>query len=563
MQLIFSLLLVTSIITTHNLAQAQVRSDLVTDGVTYETLKCPASNENIKQFRQKLIDLKNNIKKEAHCEPIETKIDGISKLIVDDRKDILTLIDKGQAEGLNSDEQGKVEDYVQNITEQTGALLTILAGKDACFDEDKQRNTMGFLTSLISEGSRILSLVAGPEIGGTIEVAGEVISGFLKGMDTLNKNKRGYKFAQADQRIAYSDSLCALFEYQRELDVLLAPYDSMGRLENLQFAIDEQLQILQTKCPECANMIYQVEDKKSILLEVKNEDEITMNDVWDMEFEKKIADQAKAIDRLYTKRLGTHTYKALKTSLWIPLRLKSLENNILVADLDLEETVSQMDSLEKFMVVEQAPSFIEQLIVEARGWNKNVSNHLSSAPYTIYNLIQKNKDLKLDFVPQLLPDEAYYGEIFEFLVSARTKVNSSDRASINTFFRTLKKKSRNMNIAVSVVDNYCLFFEKAEWYNFGIEESCNQNSLKQLREQSEIFLNYELLIAMTETPNVGSSPDSGTEESEPVVVESEASNSSVVVAADPIESLTFQIEDITKNTDYVTRRAPRAIRANP
>jgi hypothetical protein len=527
-------------------AQSPVDTDREELGyASYPVLQCPATNEAIKDFRTKLQDLKKSIKSQANCTGISSDVSGLADLVTNQRDDVLGLISKGQSEGLTTAEQGKVESYVQQLTEKTSNLVSVITGNDACFDEDKQGNSLEFITSLIGEGSKILSVIGGPEIGATIQVAGEVITGFLKAMKTIQNNRQGYKFAKADQRLAYAESLCSLFDYRRELEKLIAPYESVARLLELEITLNKQISVLRSNCVECAEIVSQVEREIRQARETKGAANFAIDDIWPKGFEAMVAARAKEIDQMYTRRVGTHTYRSLKTLTWIPLRIKALEDRNLSADLGLADVVYEMDSIEKFMVTEQATYFMKQLVTEAQTWQQKIVSHVTGARYTLYQLRASNSKVVVPNVNMWAEPTVYYGALLEALDVARDVVSSSDRALIRTYFADLEKLSRSLNIAVDVTNNYCEFFANAEWYKSGIRQHCGGTRLQAMNEAAAMFLNYRTMM-----PSYSKELTDMPAEPKSFVV----SAPSEVVTQDWVESLTRVVEDLTQSQNYVLRQ---------
>jgi hypothetical protein len=528
-------------------AQSPVEKGVEAEGYeSFPVLQCPATNEAIKQFRTKLLDLKKAIKSEANCKGIEADVAGLSSLVTKEREDIVALINKGQTQGLTDQEQGKVETYVQNLTEKTSNLVAVITGNDACFDEDKKGMSLDFITSLIGEGSKILAIVGGPEVGATIQVAGEVITGFLKAMKAIQNNRQGYKFKDPEQRMAYAESLCSLFDYRRELNKLIDPYDSVERLQELNTVLTRQIKILRQNCLECRSIINMVENSSVKARETKAEYDITMDDLWPKELETTASVEAKKIDKLYVRKLGTHTYRTLKTLAWIPLRIRALENSSLKADLGLEDVISEMASIEKFMVTEQAGDFMKQLLVESSEWNQKIQMHLMAAGYSVSMLRMEYRYLE---IPKptfnwITSQDETQGYLLEVLDVAREQVSSADRALIRTYFKDLENLARSLTIATDVAQNYCVFFELADWYKPSIHRQCNGSKLRDLRSAANKYTNYKMLMP--------SNRDSAL--AEPVVVESSDVPSEDVVAKDWVDSLTRVVEDMTQVNDYVRRK---------
>jgi hypothetical protein len=463
----------------------------------FPILQCPATNEVMKDFRNKILDLKKSIKAEAQCEPIKANVSKLSDLVTKDREGFLKLITQGQSQGLSSDDMKTVQNYVSDLTTTTSDIFSVISGNDACFAEDRQGASLSFIASLIGEGSKILALVGGPT-GGTISVAANLITGFLNGMDQVKKNRRGYKFEVADQRIAYAETLCSFFEYRRELDNLLNPYESISNLKNLRAVLERQLKILYNSCPECALMIDQVN------VEIAK-GHTSADSLWTDSFEKNLILSAEAIDATYTRKIGTHTYRSLKTRSWIPSRIAALESTQLKADLGLQDVLGQMADIENFLLDREVGYFLGYLSNDASQWRRKLLTQLTQGRELMAQLnIPLIKVQGIDSFPETYyaaygygwETEAYidtdkfykYGAaVVESLDTATTRLSITDKAKVNSFFKKMDDITRGLKVSVDVVDNYCTFFALANWYNPNISSQCESSSMMQMKRDVAEF----------------------------------------------------------------------------
>lgn len=507
-------------------------------------IQCPASDSALKDLRKKLLDLKVGISKKAKCSSFRseaaTSIEGFADLITKDREDFLNLITKGQVEGLSEAEYQSIENYITNLTLKSSNLLTTLIGEDACFDEDKKGQTADFVTSVIGEASKILSVIGGPQIGGLVEIASSVITGFSEAISIINENKVGYDFSVPEQKIAYADSLCSLFEYRRELDNLMNPYETTERLEQLMASVNKQLSKLQKNCVECAALIAKVDARtKEATSEGVLEIE-TVDQVWSSRFENNIAVEAKKIDQLYTNKVGTHTFKALKTRNWLPLRIRAVENSALVADLGLLDVLIQIDNIERFMVDRQAGKFLDQLVEDADDASYNISQFLSNeASYLASEL-------------EVMPEEYWTGnwttarEAYEIYLEGLQRASRSKdrlvRAKLNSFVASLVLKSKTLNTSIDVTQNYCNFFENSNWYRGYIPSKCPNRELVKMNEDALFYTNLIINYFPEYRGDIG-------------LPESSPQTAGVQMSVDWIDSLRNSIDDMSKRSDYVVRQS--------
>lgn len=509
----------------------------------YPVLQCPASDESLKDFRSKLLKLKNAIKAEAaNCAGIGQNIDGLADLVTTEREKYLELVTKGQVQGLSKPEQDSIEKYVTDLTIKTSTLISILSGEDGCFDEDKKGQSTEFIASLLGEGAKILSVVAGPQIGGLAAVASEVISGFSNAMKVINKNAQGYKFSIDEQKIAYADSLCALFDYRRELDNLMNPYETSERLSELILALNKQLLTLKGNCAECAELMQKV-DLQTALITRNGAVELTsVGEIWTPAFEKEISDQAVMIDQLFTNKLGTHTYRALKTRTWLPIRARSVESSALTADLGLESVLSELDNIERFMIDNQADNFIAQLATDAKDWRNKINS------YFVLEGAYLTMDLNF-YVPQLdiwtSTQMDHYGALLETLEegAARSK-DSRVKSRVRSFMAGFRLLSQGLNVSIDVAKRYCAFFENSNWYRSKLVYACPNSRVADLEQDALLFTNYRLMMPSYDGSN-----------EQDISAEPEANAEDIEVTADWVEALTLSIREMSTQPNYVVRES--------
>lgn len=519
-------------------------------GVSEESAKrnpivqCPASDSALKDLRKKLLDLKVSISKKAKCSGFRseasTSIDGLADLITTDRDNFLNLITKGQVEGLSESDSQSIQNYITNLTVKSSNLLSILSGEDACFDEDKKGQTADFITSLIGEASKVLSVIGGPQIGGLVSIASNVITGFSEAISIINENKVGYDFSVPEQKIAFADSLCALFEYRRELDNLMNPYETTERLEQLMASVNKQLSKLQKNCVECAALIAKVDARTANatddgVLEIEKVDQI-----WSPRFEQNIALEAKKIDQLYTNKVGTHTFKALKTRNWLPLRIRAVENSALVADLGLLDVLIQIDNVERFLVDRQAGKFLDQMIKDSETARYNVDRYLS------------DEASSLAYELEVMPEEFWTGnwtkaeEAYEiYLEGLQVASRSKDRlvrSKLKSFAASFVLKSKTLNATIDVSQNYCKFFENSNWYRGNIPSKCPNKALVRISEDALFYTNL-LINYFPEYRGDISLP------------ESTSQTAGMQMSVDWIDSLRSSIDDMSRRSDYVVRQS--------
>jgi hypothetical protein len=510
----------------------------------YQVLQCPANDQALQDFRNKLLQIKKDISQDSECESYRSEanasIDGLGSLVTTGRNEFLDLVTKGQVEGLNAAGLTKIEKYVEDLTLKTSNLINILAGSDGCFDEDKKGSTIGFVTSLIGEASKVLSVIGGPQIGGLVSVASSVITGFSSAIQTINENKQGYDFSDPEQKLAYADSLCALFDYRRELDTLMDPYETTERINDLMIALNTQITKLYRNCSECAALITLVDTQVNLVSRNGLDEIVDVGDIWTPELDAQVSEAALAIDQLYTNRVGTHTYRALKTRTWLPIRARSLESTALVADLGLADVLTEVDNVERFMVNRQADEFVWQLIEDAEGWKEKMLTGLTTEGE--YLALQGGFMPESYWTDPMWSREVYFQAVLEGLDrAARENTDRLIQAKIRSYLSTFKLHSQGFNVSVDVASRYCTFFENSNWYRFSISRVCPNKDLQALQQEATLFTGLRLLL----TSDEGAASE---------ILGITALSSNIEVSADWVESLTRSVTEMTQTPTYIKRQ---------
>lgn len=506
---------------------------------TYTPLSCPASNETLKDFRGKLLSLKAAIKKEAaNCNGASNDIEGLADLVTKDRENFLSLVTKGQVEGLSQQEQQTIENYVESVTIKATSLISVLTGDDACFQENKKGMSLDFISSLLGESSKILSVIGGPQIGGIVSVASGVVSGFSNAMQAINKTAQGYNFAKQEQKMAYADSLCALFDYRNEFDALLNPYETADRIEKLMLSLNHQLQVLQSQCSECADLILAVDEKNRVVtrggvLEIDSVDQ-----VWTQDFDESILYLAKEIDQIYTNSVGTHTYQALKMRTWLPLRYRAVESSQISADLGLASVLYEINNIEQLMVDSQAKKFIKQLAADANGWQHQAHVYLLMEGEYLASDLGLSMPYNIYYSP--MPYEDMYSDIVQTLVDGVARTSDPHvKSRIRSYFAGFNLLSQGLNVSIDVANNYCQFFENSNWYRGSVVDVCPNNKIKVLEVDALRFTQLRFQM----------SPYA------PMDTTTISDNNRQIVTASWMESMERTISDLSNKSDYVLRQS--------
>lgn len=527
----------------------------------YPVLQCPKTSDQIKNLLKRVQTLKDAIKKDAKCEKTgeETikQTNKLSSLVGDQRKEFLALLQKGESEGLNDQEQAKIQNYVSSLMTTSDTLIKVLTGNDGCFKEDKKASSLSFITSLISEGSKIISLVGGPAVAGTVSIASNVVVGFLEGMKSIRENRSGFRFEDYEQREAYSESLCSLFDYKKEVRTFIYPKNTVQNLEKLSHTLDKQLQLLLENCIECQDIANRIKS-----LEANGK---TRSEIWSKSFEDEIKKAAAEANKNYARPLGTHTYRSLRTKAWIAERIKVLKDNSIQADLGLQEVVTQLADIEAFMIEQQSYAFLYHLSEQSRNTYDLLRGRMGGLPGRLLKELNQTHEA-------IKPPTSFYdtyevraAEVYMVALNeAYQKTDRIGRAKIETLMEQIDSSLSQAVIGLGVSERYCVFFQNARWFTRSIERECENPIIKKYRSDIEQFLmsrsqmnsialapDLERSLELQDEPAAAVSspgePQNPPSQKSPFTIQSNR------LTQDWAESLEKTVEEWTQNPDYVRR----------
>ncbi|MBY0316801.1 MAG: hypothetical protein K2Q26_14875 [Bdellovibrionales bacterium] len=541
----------------------------------YPVLECPKTSDQMKNLLKRIQTLKDSIKKEARCEETkETTLQNTNKLsglVGEQRTKFLALMEKGKSEGLNKDEQAEIQNYVSNLMTSTDALVRVISGNSTCFEEDKKASSLSLITSLIGEGSKILSLVGGPAVAGTVSIASNLVVGFLEGMKTMRENSPGFRFDDYNQREAYSESLCSLFDYKKEVRNFIYPQNTIANLRRLDETLKKQIKILLENCVECKELFDRI---------AAAEAGRTRAEVWTKSFEDEMKRLAAEVNKKYVRPLGTHTYRSLRTIAWVKERIAALSNSQIRADLGLQEIVKQVADIENFMISQQSYVFLMYQKDLARKSFSHLSAQMGSLPRPLLRELNQTVE---PVRTAHYPFENYAVRAAESYMTAMNdayeKADRLARGKIETLAEQIDSSLSQAIVNIGVVDRYCAFFLNARWYVRYIQSECENGEFKNWRTDLDSLLYSRSLLnriplasdleyglredsladnpprRMAAPPSDPAARTPGVPTQTPVSSNGGKANG-IRVTQDWAESLEKTVDDLIDNPDYVRRTAP-------
>lgn len=449
----------------HFSAMAQLNSPLLP--ANYQLVKCPAVPEEYERMIAQLDSMKASIKENANCKPITDSVKTLEELLNTDRKKVIELVDRGDEVPLTAEESELIAKYSENITKKVSSLADLFMGSKQCFEGDQVDNQLASLAGFVGEASALAGSVAGPW-GTPIAIAGNVIAGFMKGLDQIIKShNQGYDFTKRAQWMNYVQNLCTYHTYKDQIDHLLNPGTRIEQLKVFRAKLDSQIAILTEKCPECASI-------KSTYLANRGASQAKLQVLM-----KRDLDNA---DSRYTEAVASFTLENLGLRDWAEKEIKRLmdEANQHTNTVSGRNVLySAKREIEEFLISHEAQRFLYNQIRESHEQYQEFLWHSENDGSLVYYDLQK---AGAQAIARPLPNRWGDGtEYFRSLVTnaiywdriPQTPANEDLMYSWRAYVLQSVDKLRTSESSVEVVQSFCTFFKLSGVYDGDIRSVCN------------------------------------------------------------------------------------------
>ena len=231
--------LITSLLLHSLIAQADSPSDDPTQ--LYQVAQCPAIGEDYERMVAKLDTIKAAIKDTGNCKHVTLAVDTLQKLLDEDRQKAIDIVDKSSEAGLSKEDSEFIKKYAEGLTKKVASLSDLFLHSNQCFAEDAP-DPLSSLSGIVGEASSLIGSVAGPW-GAPIALAGNIIAGFLSGLNEVMNSRAGYDFSKRDQWMSYVQNLCTYHTYREQVESLLDPVGRLSQLRTLQAKLEAQIEV--------------------------------------------------------------------------------------------------------------------------------------------------------------------------------------------------------------------------------------------------------------------------------------------------------------------------------
>lgn len=451
-----------------------------------EMVTCPAISEDFSQLLTRLDALKATIKKGANCKDIDTtitsKFDGITKT----RDRFLELIKKSQTETLTESEVKEIGSYADQVTTKVASIIDLMTNANSCFESDADKKALTSLSGFVSEAATLLSQVAGPW-GAPVAIGGQIISGFISGLDKILKSRAGYDFSDRAQWIAYIQNLCTYTAIRQNAEALLHPQDRISTLQSIASKLDQNMTAIAGVCPECREV------QAMPAAEVSKDAKI------------------QSIDSHYSLHMGSLAARVRNAQLWVKTEIArvSTESNAYWNNVTGKNALSASQrDLEDFLLGKEAPKFLSYQYSESANAFLDLQNFLfSTGRAALHDAYQ----VKLvDQEPALNRGSIFWGwgnppstnaevPVYQALTNTdwRAKYQSLGKNPDDLAYRLISARKAALakfdaaSWAYGVSYVFCDFFQQSELYSSSLQASCTGSKAKTLSQ------NVAELAAMT------------------------------------------------------------------
>lgn len=342
--------------------------------VVYAPTLCPAVNSDYEEFSEKLESIKTAVRKEANCVEEKAKFDGFSKLVEEDRKEFLQLVNKGAEGKLTGDEAKKISVYIDSVTKAGAAVADVLADNSCFRDERKNDVSLELVSGVVSEATQAVAPLI-PVYGNLVAVGGKITSSLITSIDKVVRARTHYDFSNSTQRKAFIKSLCAYDGFRSKIDEVTRIDDVYGEKKKYVKVAEEYLQAHLDVCPQCREL------QEDYFAGVRsNESWAALNNAKGLleHFDERI----RQIDSQYSMAVAKSTLLTVSTIRSVQVEMTYLNTRLSdLGDVERDRVVSLQDSIEEFFYVKAHPKFVEYYLGELKRRRANLV-------YTLYGQLQ-------------------------------------------------------------------------------------------------------------------------------------------------------------------------------
>ncbi len=441
-------------------------------------VSCPAVSEDFSNLLTRLDALKASVKKGANCKDVDTtistKFDGIAKT----RDRFLELAKKSQTDTLSESEIKEIGNYADQVTTKVSSIIDLMTNANSCFESDADKKALTSLSGFVSEAATILSQVAGPW-GAPVAIGGQIVSGFITGLDKILKTRAGYDFSDNAQWVAYLQNLCTYQAIRQNAEALLHPQEKISTLQMISFKLQQNMAVIENVCAECAEI-----------------QAMPMSQV-------KIDAKVQSVDSHYVSNVGSLAARVRNAQSWVQSEIKRVRNesNAYWNNVTGKNALSTAQrDLEGFLLQKEAPKFLEYQYTQSIKGFQDLKNYLFYDATDVLNLAFKAK--MIDKLPPtdaglptwdfaIMPRPATnQAAVFKALTATdwKAKFKATGKAPDELGYRLINTRKTALDKfdtaawAYGVSYVLCDFFQQADLYSSTLQTVCTNPRAKALSQ---------------------------------------------------------------------------------
>lgn len=478
-------------------------------------VQCPAIGEEYEKMVAQLENIKTSIKDTANCKNVTMQVDDLKKLLDTDRAKVQAILDKAQANPSNtatpapgttpfpgtapvpgappaapvqiSGEDAQIlRAYSEAMTKKVAGLMDIFVNSNQCFQEDTQPNRIGMLAGLVGDASSLVGTVAGP-YGVPIALAGNLIAGFMAGLQDVLNSRAGYDFNKRTDWANYVQNLCTYHSFRDQIDHLLSPGQRSSEITRFNQSLEKQISQMSKVCPECQQM------ENNFQPNANPDQAIAAN-----------SGLVKAANSRFSVPIGSYMLQSLGLRDWIRQELDRMARESAGewgSASGQYVLIRAKESIEDFLIRMEAPKFLQFQTTQALTDYNEFLDFSSSEGRNLYQAIQQ---LNPKVITQPIGRMGWsYDPLAYFNSLILSPLNwdilpQNDSASDLLYSWNHFKANSLLNLHTSettarVALSFCAFFRRTNQYNSTIRSICTAKPFKGLIE------NYTAMEAKLES----------------------------------------------------------------
>lgn len=440
----------------------------------FPVLECPAIGEEYEKMISRLDSIKAAIKEDANCNNVTMEVKSLEDLVVKDRQAVLAIVNGKEDEPLTAEQAAKLRDYAENVTKKVAAVNDLFMRTTQCFKEDEVDKQLSSLSGFVSEASQLVSSVAGPW-GAPIAMAGNVIAGFLTGLDQIFKSHEGFDFDKREEWMSYVQNLCTYYSYRDQIDHLLNPQARISQLQTLQSTLDGQIQTMIDTCTECRTI----------------ESAYNANRAAGATRIQSIVDpQVRAADQNHSRPYGTYILQSLGLRDWVVSEVERIrrESASYWGDVSGRHLLYlAKEQIEEFLLTHEAPRFLEFQGYTSRRDFAEFSYFSGDQGRYLYEEIERANAQ----VIQAKVDRRAWNDPVQYFRSLvlnplQFEVLPSDETADDLRYSWLHFRDQSLmrlrkaQTSTQVLQSFCSFFKHAGQFSPDVRANCSNPMIREL-----------------------------------------------------------------------------------